>query len=171
MERNRLICLIPQRIGNDQPPARRLGLTLAGILKLTEIYRIDPKRIFTGGFSGGARCSLHLAFLHSELITGNISICGADFYEPVPKVKAMDVQGYGVWPAAADLVVRAKSKIRFTFITGGKDFRCGNILDIYEGGFLKNHFHAKLIDVPGLGHQLCRPEVLQEAISFCDDSH
>jgi hypothetical protein len=169
MERNKLICLIPQRIGNDQPPARRLGLTLVGILKMTEQYRIDSKRIFVSGYSGGARCSVHLAFLHSDLITGNISICGADFYEPVPQVKATDVQGYGPWPVRADRAAGAKAKARFVFITGDKDFRHGNILDIYAGGFVRNNFQARLIDVPGMGHQLCKPEALQDAVSFLDD--
>jgi hypothetical protein len=112
-----------------------------------------------------------LAIVHSDVITGSISICGADFYEPVPQVKAADVQGYGVWPVPDERVDMAKSRTRFAFITGDKDFRHGNIVDIYDGGFVKHGFQAKLIDVPGLGHQLCKPEVLQEAIRFLDDRH
>jgi predicted esterase len=166
MEKNKLIGAIPQQVGNDQPLARRLEVPLAAIRKLEGVCRTDPKRIFTAGFSGGARCSLRLALLHSELITGNISICGADFYEVVPQVKAVDTRGYGVFPVPAECIPQAKTKTRFAFITGEKDFRHGNILDIYNGGFVKNHFQAKLIDVPGLGHQLCEPKVLQEAIDF-----
>jgi hypothetical protein len=168
MEKSKLICLIPQKVGNDQPTERRLGLTLVGILKLMERYRVDSKRIFTSGLSGGARCSLHLAFLHSDVIKGNIAICGADFYEPVPKVKAPEVHDYGVWPVAADRVARAKINGRFVLITGDHDFRHGNILDICEGGFAKNNFKFKLIDVPGMGHQLCGPRTLDEAIGFLD---
>jgi hypothetical protein len=168
MEKEKLICLIPQRIGNDQPTPRRLGLTLIGILKAGERYKTDPKRIFIGGYSGGARCSLRLAFLHTDVIAGNISICGADFYEPVPRVKAMDQSNYGVWPAPLDRVAEAREKGRFAFITGEQDFRRGNILDIYQGGFLKHGFHAKLIDDPKKGHQLCSPESLSEAIHFLD---
>jgi hypothetical protein len=55
------------------------------------------------------------------------------------------------------------------FITGKGDFRYGNILDIYQGGFVKNQFRARLIDVPGMGHQLCSPGALQEAIRFLDE--
>ena len=168
MEKENLICLIPQNIGNDQPSPRRLGLALVGILKTVERYKIDPKRIFTGGYSGGARCSLHLAFLHSDVIAGNLSICGADFYEPVPKVKAADNLNYGVWPVPYDRVADAKLKERYAFITGDQDFRHGNIIDIYQGGFLKNGFQANLIDEPKMGHQLCDPKSLLEAIRFLD---
>lgn len=168
MEKEKLICLIPQRIGNDQPTPRRLGLTLIGILKAGERYKADLKRIFVSGYSGGARCSLHLAFLHSDVIAGNISICGADFYKPVPRVKAIDQSNYGVWPVPRDRVAEARAKARFAFITGEQDFRRGNILDIYQGGFLKHGFHARLIDEPKKGHQFCSPESLLEAIHFLD---
>jgi hypothetical protein len=166
MEKEKLICLIPQKIGNNQPFSRRVGLTLIGILKTVERYKADPRRIYTGGMSGGARCSLQLAFLHNDVIAGNISICGANFYEPVPKVKAVDTSNYGVWPVPPDRVAEARKKVRFVFITGAKDFRYGNILDIYQGGFVKNGFQARLIDQPDMGHQLCSSESLLEAFHF-----
>jgi predicted esterase len=169
LENNKLVCAIPQQVGNDQPLVRRFEVPLGSIRKLQSVSRINPRRVFTAGFSGGARCSLRLALLHSELITGNISICGADFYEVVPQVKAVDTRGYGVFPVPAECIPQAKTKTRFAFITGEKDFRHGNILDIYNGGFVKNQFQAKLIDVPGLGHQLCEPKVLQAAIDFVSE--
>ena len=166
MEKEKLICLIPQKIGNDQPFSRRVGLTLIGILKTAERYKADPRRIYTGGMSGGARCSLQLAFLHNDVIAGNISICGANFYEPVPRVKATGGSDYGLWPVPPDQVAEARKKVRFVFITGARDFRYGNILDIYEGGFVKNGFRTKLIDQPNMGHQLCSSKSLVEAFHF-----
>jgi len=166
MEKEKLICLIPEKIGNNQPFSRRVGLTLVGILKTAERYHVDLKRIYTGGMSGGARCSLQLAFLHNDVIAGNISICGANFYAPVPKVKAVDTTNYGVWPVPPNRVAAAKKKVRFAFITGANDFRYGNILDIYQGGFVKNNFQARLIDQPGMGHERCSPESLSEAFDF-----
>jgi len=166
MEKEKLICLIPQKIGNSQQFSRRVGLTLIGILKTVGQYKADPRRIYTSGLSGGARCSLQLAFLHNDVIAGNISICGANFYEPVPKVKAVDTSNYGVWPVPPDRIAEAKKKVRFAFITGAKDFRYGNILDIYQGGFVKNAFQTTLIDQPNMGHQMCSPESLLEAFHF-----
>jgi hypothetical protein len=43
-------------------------------------------------------------------------------------------------------------QVRFVLITGSNDFRRGNILDIYHGGFSREQFQAKLFDVPGMGH-------------------
>ena len=80
-----------------------MGLAVIGILKATEHYRIDPNRVIVAGFSGGARCALHLAFVPAGLISGSLSICGADYYEPVPKVKAVNTQGYGVWAVGSDM--------------------------------------------------------------------
>jgi hypothetical protein len=166
MEKEKLICLIPQRIGNNQQFSRRVGLTLIGILKTVGRYNVDPRRIYSGGMSGGARCSLELAFLHNDVIAGNISICGANFYRPVPKVHDTEKSDYGVWPVPPDRIAIAREKVRFVFITGARDFRYGKILDIYEGGFVKNGFQARLIDQPNMGHQLCSPESLSAAFQF-----
>ena len=168
MEKEKLICLMPQKIGNNQQFSRRVGLTLIGILKTVERYNVDSKRIYTGGLSGGARCSLELAFLHHDLIAGNISICGANFYQPVPKVHDTKKSDYGVWPVPANRIAPAKEKVRFVFITGARDFRYGKILDIYEGGFVKNGFQARLIDQPNMGHQLCSTESLMKAFDFVE---
>ena len=169
MEKEKLICLIPQKIGNDQPFSRRVGLTLIGILKTVERYKADSRRIYTGGMSGGARCSLQLAFLHNDVIAGNISICGANFYERLPKVHTTDNEDYGFWPVPPDRIAAARPKVRFVFITGAKDFRYGHILDIYESGFMKNGFQARLIDQPDMGHQLCSSESLLKAFQFVSD--
>ena len=166
MGKEKLICLFPQKIGNNQQFSRRLGLTITGILKTAGRYNIDRRRIYTGGMSGGARCSLELAFLHNDTIAGDVSICGANFYQPVPKVHATDNSDYGVWPIPPERVAAARKKVRFAFITGPNDFRYGNILDIYEGGFMKNGFQARLIVQPGMGHQLCSVKSLSEAIHF-----
>jgi hypothetical protein len=104
--------------------------------------------------------------MHNDVVAGNISICGANFYEPVPKVKAVDTSNYGVWPVPPDRVAEARKNVRFAFITGAKDFRYGNILDIYQGGFVKNGFQARLIDQPDMGHQMCSSESLLEAFQF-----
>ncbi len=166
MEKEKLICLIPQRIGNSQPFSRRVGLTIVGILKTVGRYNVDPRRIYTGGISGGARCALQLAFLHNDVIVGNISICGANFYRSVPKVHDTEKSDYGVWPVPPERIAAAREKVRFVFITGARDFRYGKILDIYEGGFVKNGFQARLIDQPNMGHQLCSVETLSAALHF-----
>lgn len=169
LERRRLLCVLPQNIGNNQPFSRRVGLTYVGLLQTVEHFQLNPKRIYTGGLSGGARCALQLAFLHNDAIAGNIGVCGANFYEAVPRVKATNTDtNYGIWPIPPKCLAAAKARVKFVFITGAKDFRYGNILDIYHGGFEQNGFQAKLVDVPGMGHELCGRDSLEAAFRFIE---
>ena len=53
-------------------------------------------------------------------------------------------------------------------ITGSKDFRHGNLLDIFHGGYEKGGYAAKLIDVAGMEHAVCKEKELSEALMFID---
>jgi hypothetical protein len=59
-------------------------------------------------------------------------------------------------------------RVRFVPFTGANDFRRGNILDIYNGGFVRQHFAAKLIDVPGMDHEICDAATLSAALDFIE---
>ena len=56
---------------------------------------------------------------------------------------------------------------KFVLITGSKDFRHGNILDLYAG-FEADGFNARLIDVPGMGHEDCNGSTLEQALQFIE---
>jgi len=69
-------------------------------------------------------------------------------------------RSFGLW--------QAESKVRFAIITGETDWRRGNILDVFRGGYEKQKFHARLWEVAGLGHAICGPETLKEAVEFLE---
>ena len=169
LKERRLIYVAPQKTGNTHPVSRRAGLTLAGILKLQEIYRIDPNRIYVTGVSGGGRVAVRLAFFHPELISGALPISGADFSESVPKVHATQADEYGTVPVDPMLALMTRIKVPFALITGDQDPRRGNLLDLYEGGFEKRHFRAKLMDLPGIGHAPCDAVTLRQALDFVEN--
>ena len=168
LKEQRLIYLAPQKAGNTHPVSRRAGLTLAGILKLQEIYRIDPSRIYVTGVSGGGRVAVRLAFFHPEIISGALPIGGADFFEAVRKVHATQADEYGTVPVDPMLAVMTRIKVPFALITGDQDPRRGNLLDLYEGGFERRHFRAKLMDLPGVGHAPCDAATLRQALEFVE---
>jgi pimeloyl-ACP methyl ester carboxylesterase len=168
LKERRLIYMAPQKAGNSFPVSRRAGLTLAGIIKLQEIYRVDPNRIYVAGVSGGGRVAVRLAFFHPELISGALPIGGADFYEAVPKVHATQADEYGTVPVDPMLALMTRVKVPFALITGDQDPRRGNLLDLYEGGFQKRHFRAKLMDLPGVGHAPCDATTLGQALDFVE---
>lgn len=156
--------------GNEQDTNRRLGLAVLGALEMMKRYRVDAARVYAAGFSGGARMSGLLGFYQPEIFRGTIQNCGADFYKRVRTVYASSWlstsgQPYGVFDGDAQEIARAR-QVRFVLITGSNDFRRGNILDIYHGGFSRELFQAKLFDVPGMGHDTCDGPTLAAALDF-----
>jgi hypothetical protein len=53
-------------------------------------------------------------------------------------------------------------------ITGSEDFRRGNILDVFNGGFAKAGFQARLFDIPGMSHDVADASTLSAALDFLE---
>ena len=174
LRERRLLFICPQRAYNTMDSALRQGLAVVAALKMMETHKIDPARVYVAGLSGGARIASDLGFRQPELFRGTIQSCGSDFYRPVPVDKAVKLprdagkEPYGRLEATPHEVDQARRRVRFVLITGPKDFRYGNLLDIYNGGFAKDHFQAKLIDVPGMGHATCSASALGGALDFIE---
>jgi|SRR5579859_5877373 len=171
-QRKFLYYIAVQGAGNDQSSNRRLGLAVLAALEMMKHYRIDPSRVYAAGFSGGARMAGLLGFYQADLFHGTIQNCGADFYKPVPTQAAtstVDTAGnpYGLLDATDDEIAGARG-VRFALITGSRDFRHGNILDIFNGGFAAEGFKAKLFDVPGMPHDTADAQTLSAAIDFIE---
>jgi hypothetical protein len=171
LTRYRMIFVSPQSAGNDCEDMRRSGLALVGALQMKANYKIDPRRVFAAGLSGGARIACNLGFWQSDVFRGTIQDCGANFYRKVDSRRAnnwVDSEGntYGVMDATADEISRARSGTRFCLITGTGDFRRDNVIDIYNNGFARDGFRARLFDVPGMGHQDCDAATLEQALRY-----
>lgn len=170
LDSRKFLFVAAENAGNEQDTNRRLGLAVLGALEMMKRYRVDPRRVYAAGYSGGARMSGLLGFYQPEIFRGTIQNCGADFYKPVPSVYArswLSTSGrpYGVLDATAEEIARAR-QVRFVLITGTNDFRHGNVLDIYNGGFVREKFQVKLFDVPGMGHDTCDGATLAAALEF-----
>jgi hypothetical protein len=170
LDSRKFLFVAAELAGNEQDANRRLGLAVLGALEMMKRYRVDPKRVYAAGYSGGARMSGLLGFYQPEIFRGTIQNCGADFYKPVATVYAqswLSTTGrpYGVFDATPEEIGRAR-QVRFVLITGTDDFRRGNVLDIYNGGFARERFQAKLFDVRGMGHDTCDGATLAAALDF-----
>jgi hypothetical protein len=163
------ILIAAQNAGNNQPGSRRFGLAVMGAVKAMQTYAIDPRRVYAAGISGGARISGILGFYQPDMFRGTLQNCGADFYKDVPVVYRVIKPGesYGVFDASDEDIAGARS-VRFALITGTGDFRRREILDIYNGGFKKEGFHAKLFDVNGMGHETANANTLLWALYFLE---
>jgi hypothetical protein len=173
LEQRKLLFVSPQKALNSRDWDRRCALAVVCALKMREQYRIDPRRVYAAGYSGGARMASRLGFYHADLFSGTIQSCGSDFHRPVPAVKTVPLardrrSPYGLLEASAGEIKAARQKVRFVLITGPGDFRYGHLLDIYEGGFTKDGFQAKLIDDPWMAHETCGPVPLSQALDFIE---
>jgi predicted esterase len=151
-----------------------MGLAVLGALEMMKRYRIDSTRVYVAGYSGGARMAGMLGFYQPDVFHGTIQNCGADFYRQVPTVYAASWlsrtgQPYGTFEATDEEIVQAK-RVRFVLVTGTNDFRRGNILDIFNGGFAKEGFKAKLFDVLGMQHTTCPGDILLAALDFIESA-
>jgi dienelactone hydrolase len=168
LQEQKLIFVAPQKVGNNQNVSRRVGLAILAAVKMQELAAINTNRIYASGFSGGARMASYAAFIRPSLFSGVLGMCGAQFPAKVPRVQATRTDDYGWFTLDAPQVAEAKKKVRFVLITGANDFRYGNILDIFNGGFQKDGYDVKLIDVPGMQHTTCPASALRDGILFLD---
>lgn len=138
---------------------------------------IDPGKVYIAGDSGGGRIASIAALNYPEVFHGTIQSCGTDFYKPVSRVAVTDKdladnigrdegRTYGLCTCPAP--DKAKDQVRFVLITGPGDFRHDYILDIFHGGYEANGFRARLLDVPGMGHEECSAQTLEEALTFIE---
>ncbi len=164
----KLIYMAPQKVGNNQAMKRRSDVTMDGVVQMEKSYKIDPSRVYLSGVSGGARMAVFTSFHYPDFFTGIVPICGADYFRSVPKIAATKDDAYGVNSYDSFLLPDARQKLRIALITGEKDWRRGNILDIYNGAYVKDGFDVKLWDVPGMGHEICGPEILGQAIDYIE---
>src|SRR5258708_26186962 len=78
-------------------------------------------------------------------------------------------QAYGFLTATDDEISAARH-VRFGLINGTNDFRRGNILDIFNGGFAREGFQAKLFEVQGMAHDVPDGKTLSAVLDFLEAS-
>lgn len=171
LEARKLIFVSPQGAGNSEDSRKREGLAVMAAQQMMRHYSIDSGRVYAAGLSGGGRIASCLGFHQSDVFKGTIQSCGTDFYRDVPMHYAksdLDSLGkhYGLCLCTFQEIAAAKANTRFALITGSRDFRQGNILDIYYNGYAAENYRAKLFDVPGMEHADCSAAILEQALDF-----
>ena len=174
LDRQNLFLIAPQNIGPSAGPDEVYNSLILAGLEMKKNYPIDENNIFLVGFSRNARACSDLGFYQPDLFDKIVCVCGADFYRKVNTVKACtiyDTKGsyYGLINATASEIETAKKSVSFLFITGDKDFRQGNILDIFENGYMKDGFSATLFDIDGMSHELIEGSILAKALKTVSD--
>ncbi len=168
LRRHRVIWVGANSAGNPRAGWDRMALALDAAHNMQQLYHIDPRRIYVGGYSGGGRISTGLSLHFPEVFQGGFFVYGCDYYRDVD---APDKPGM-VWPAAfepptKEVLKLIKKRNRYVFLTGELDFnrlqtRTNERL-YREDGFR----HTTYFEIPGAHHYSGVPsEWLDRALSF-----
>jgi hypothetical protein len=110
LDRLGVIYVSAARSGNDENVlGRRAPLALLGAYNVMQRYRVNPARVWVGGFSGGSRVALRVAIGYPDLFHGALLNAGADPIGPVPALPQ------------ASLWQRFEESTRLVYVTGEHD--------------------------------------------------
>jgi predicted esterase len=153
--------------GNDRHPLDRFRLALDATCNMCRTYRIDRRRIFIGGFSGGARIASMLGVAYGDVFTGTLCVCGVNFYRALRSPEGEEYPAtYSPDPGAW---ARAKQVGRFVLITGETDPNRRSTKCLAESGFKRDGFkNVRYLEVPGMGHATPDLGLFKSALEFLE---
>ncbi|RUL69517.1 PHB depolymerase family esterase [Dyella choica] len=161
LERRGIILVTAAHSGNEADPLdRREPLALLSAINVMARYRIDPRRIYVGGFSGGSRVALRLAVGYPDLFHGVLLDAGSDpLGDTIPLPQA-------------SLMEQLQTSTRLVYLTGLED------RERLEMDRLSRHSLDKwcitdvdTVTMPWLGHELANPAALERALLALDQHH
>ena len=110
-EARHLIFIAAQHSGNDENVLdRRVPLALHGLGYAARRFRIDPQRVYVGGFSGGSRVAQKLALGYPDVFRGLLLIGGSDAIGTATFV-----------PPSRERMELFQRRMRIVFATGTQD--------------------------------------------------
>ena len=110
LEKRGMILVTAANIGNDANVLdRRDPVALLAAYNTMSRYRVDPKRVYVGGFSGGSRVALRLALGYADIFRGVLLDAGSDIIgEQIPL-------------PPRDLLYQFQTSTRVVYVTGQRD--------------------------------------------------
>jgi len=110
LDRHSMIFVTAANSGNDTSTIeRREPLALLAAANVIKRYKIDPQRVYIGGFSGGARVAQRTAVAYPDIFHGVMLEAGSDTLGDI------------ITLPAADLFHRFQETMRVVYLTGDHD--------------------------------------------------
>lgn len=155
LDKHGIIFVTAAKSGNDANVLdRREPLALLAAFNVMQRYRVDPARVYVGGFSGGSRIALRLALAYPDLFDGALLDAGSD---PVGTAQ--------IPLPPADLLHRFQESSRLVYVTGGND---GLHLDMDERSRESMRawcaFNVATVRMPFIGHELAGADAFGQAL-------
>ncbi len=146
-------------IDNTQATNLRRGVAIMGAFRMSELYNIDPARVYVSGLSGGGRTASDLAYLRSDFFHGFIGRVGSSIPAVIPGFQTAGTSSavgnydadYEIMGTATFPSVVLPSYFRVALMSQYGDFRRAENLAIYRYGHLNHGNTARMVMRPG-GH-------------------
>ena|SRR5581483_10434713 len=138
---------------------RRDPLALLAAENIKRRYRIDPLRVYVGGFSGGARIALRLALGYPDVFTGALLDAGSD---PIGSAE--------IPLPPAELLWRVQEATRVVYVTGARD-ESHLQMDVASRRSLESWcvFDLVTLDMPWVAHELAAAGAFNSALRALED--
>lgn len=155
LDRHGMIFVTAANVGNDTNLLdRRDPVSLLAAVNVMSRYRVNPQRVYVGGFSGGSRVALRLALGYPDLFHGALLEAGSD---PV---------GRGVPLPPRSLLEQVQTGTRIVYFTGQQD---SARMEVDRQS--RQSLHDWCIDdadvrtIPSTGHELAGAVALDRALT------
>ena len=163
----KLIYVSALRSGNPRDIFDRIRMAVHANVGMRERFKVDPRRVYVSGFSGGARVASMLGVAWADMFTGAIPFMGVNFYTDI------SLPNGKVYPPSyiphEDVLEIARKRCRYVLVTGEKDFNKPETQAVFEHGFQKERFaYTKYLEIPGHGHSTPPAQWLEAALNLLE---
>jgi len=155
---------------NEREIWHRFGLALDAQHNVIKQYKIDKKRVYISGVSGGGRVASRLGITYAEVFDGAMPMCGCDHFD----ILWHPTQAGWAWKKKFNAPKReilnlGKTYGRYVFITGEKDENRLQTLQTATAYRQLGFAYSSYIEVPGMEHTIPPAEVFEEGIVALDE--
>ena len=169
LEKRKLLAIGANNSGNGRAPWVRLGLAVDAAHNISKQYRIDPRRVFVAGGSGGGRCASMLGVAYPDVFEGGFYLIGCNFYREMGPEDARGMHwNPGYQKPGRKYFALATSRSRHVLLTGDNDINREQT-HVYYNGFLADGFkHVSYIQVENAGHELPNAEWFEKGLALLE---
>ncbi len=157
----------PNQVGNNREVALRIGLALDALRDAQKRFTLDPRRVYVGGLSGGAKSAFRAQLYYPDVFQGALLAAGVEYFRSLP---APSQGKSAVWPQRIgkprDLAFARLRPVAIT--TGPNDFNLGHITDVAAGMREDAFTRVQVFSGQSLGHAPPPAELFERAVRWLD---
>ena len=168
-DKRKIIWIGANKSGNPRAMLVRMELAFDAVVGMKAQYKIDDKRIYIAGVSGGGKMAAIMGVGYPEIFNGGFYFIGAEYFRELPTGEPNHYFPRAFNAPEPKLLLDSKKKSRHVLMTGETDMNRKPIQVIYNGMKTDKFEHITLLDIPGVGHQLPDAEWFEKGMAALDE--